>query len=218
MTLLEGTPNPLYIKRNTKMEHILQSITPYHIIAFFVGVLVMNWWKDTKTTNDREAVSTLIQQNKEFVHISTSIEIMKREIAEKEEHISSLDGEIDQREDIIARLLQRAEYVRNTGDLAKYEEIANKVSQLNSLKETLGKIKKQHEDKFNIGIMVQIIQDLFYDLHQEELDILGVSLMVREYWEGQEEDEGSDEGGKKDELKPTPPKRRSASPSMRTMS
>jgi hypothetical protein len=200
------------------MEHILQSLTPYHIIAFFIGVLMMNWWKDTKHSNEREAVSTLIQQNKEFVHISTSIEIMRREIAEKEEYLSSLDGEIDQREEIITRLLQRADYIRNHGDLAKYEEVAAKVSQLNSLKETLGKIKKQHEDKFNIGIMVQIIQDLFYDLNQEELDILGVSLMVREYWEGQETDEDS-EGGRRDDHSPTPPpKRRSASPSMRTMS
>ncbi|WP_415407282.1 hypothetical protein ACLHDG_01780 [Sulfurovum sp. CS9] len=151
-----------------------------------------------------QGIETMIEQNKEFVSLSSTIEILNRDIDTKNSLIAELEGEADHQQENINRLLQRAEYLRNSGELEKLEELAQTTKNLTHLKQTLSKVQVKQVERFNIGILISLVQNMYAYIHKEELDILGVQDLMTDFSDSGSDDKGDAFGGMS--KKPSTPK------------
>lgn len=176
-------------------------------ILFALGGLVFGYVvsDNNKKQNTLFTMEKLINQNKEFVELNSTLEILNKEIDSKKSNIVELEAMIIQREEEIQRLLQRAEFLRNSGELQKFEQLSQLHKNLKHIKENLNIIQKKHKHRFNIGVLVCLVQELYEELNDRELDILGVQELMEEYSDNNKSSSGGSFGEnevKQEELKP----------------
>lgn len=170
--------------------------------AFLFGYIAHSNNENKAST---KSIDTMLEQNKELVSLSSTIEILNRDIDKKNGLIAELEGEASHQEENISRLLERANYVKNSGELEKLDELATVTKNLRKIKENLAKIQSRQVERFNISVLISLVQTQYEDIHGEELDLLGVQELMMDF-----SDSGSDEkGGSFGEMlkKPAKPKR-----------
>ena len=184
---LLGFPDPL-IKQFYKKE--LTMIEP---ITFGIGMgaFLLGYIAHSNNTNksSMKSIETMIEQNKELITLSASIELLNRDIAKKNSLIEDLQAEAAHQQENINRLLERADYIRNSGELQKLEELAQTTKNLRHIKENLSKVQGKNANRYNISILISLVQTQYEYIHGEELDLLGVQHLMEDF-----SDSGSNTG------------------------
>ncbi len=175
-----------------------------------MGAFLLGYIAHSNNTHkaSTKSMETMLEQNKEVITLSSTLEILNRDIERKNNLIAELEGEASHQQDNINRLLERADYIRNSGELEKLDELAKTTKNLRRIKENLSKIQGRNVDRFNIGVLISIVQTLHDYIYNEELDLLGVQQLMEDF-----SDTGSDAGGdvfgemnkKKSKTKPIEP-------------
>jgi len=155
--------------------------------AFLLGYIAHSN-NDNKSANKN--IETMLEQNREVISLSSTIEILNRDMDKKNIRIAEMAEEINHQQENIDRLLQRADYVRNSGELQKLEELAQTTKNLRRIKENLSKIQGKNADRYNIGVLISLVQTQYEYIHNEELDMLGVQHLMEDF-----SDSGSDSKG-----------------------
>lgn len=143
--------------------------------AFLFGYIAHS---NNENKASAKSMDTMLEQNKELVSLSSTIEILNRDIDKKNSLIAELEGEASHQEENISRLLERANYVRNSGELEKLDELATVTKNLRKIKENLAKIQSRQVERFNISVLISLVQTQYEDIHGEELDLLGVQDLM----------------------------------------
>lgn len=179
-------------------------------ILYALGGLVFGYLISSNNSGKDilSTIDTFLTQNQQFGELSSSIEILNRDIDSKQEYLTELDGEIAERQESINRLIQRAEHLKNSGELQQLDDLYQKTQQLNHLKEILSKLNKKNEHKFNLGVLIAIVQELYEELHHKELDLIEVQYMIEEYLE--HNDSSDTFGEQRQVMQPPKPKRTSS--------
>jgi uncharacterized protein YjgD (DUF1641 family) len=214
LTLLGVFPDPC-ITNKEKINQLNKGYTMIEPItlgligsAFFLGGLLTSNHTTKQTLHTHQKMlnefELLLETNKHFGEKTTAMEILNREIAKKEEVIHELEADIHTQEETIKRLMQRAQYLRESGELQQYDQLLQMTKNLNTIKANLDKVQEKHVHRFNISTLISLVMALYEDLHQEELDLLGVQQLMEEYSMNQnKEGSGGDTFG---EHTHTPPK------------
>lgn len=171
-----------------------------------MGAFLFGYIAHTNNNNKSsiQSIDTMLEQNKEFVSLSSTIEILNRDIDTKNRLITELEGEADHKQENINRLLRRGDYISNSGVLEKFEELAQKTKNLTHLKQTLSKVQGKQVERFNIGILISLVQNMYEYIHKEKLDILGVQDLMTDFSDSGSDDKGDAFGGTS--KKPSTPK------------
>ncbi len=156
-----------------------------------MGLFVLGYIAHSNNTHKATTknIETILDQNKELVELSSTIEFLNRDIDKKNSQIEDLKGEADQQQENINRLLERADYVRNSGELEKLDELATTTKNLRRIKENLSKIQSKNADRFNISVLISLVQTQYEYIYGEELDLLGVQHLMEDF-----SDSGSNTG------------------------
>ena len=137
-----------------------------------------------------KSIDTLLDQNKELISLSSTIALLNRDIDKKNNLIVELEGEAAHQQENINRLKERANYVRNSGELEKLDELATTTKNLRRIKENLSKIQDKNAQRFNISVLISLVQTQYEHIHGDELDLLGVQHLMEDF-----SDTGSDTTG-----------------------
>jgi septal ring factor EnvC (AmiA/AmiB activator) len=152
-----------------------------------------------KSNNDNKSslakVDAMLEQNKNLIELSSTIEILNRDIDRKNNHISDLTGEISHQEENINTLIERADYVRNSGELEKLEELAQVSKNLKQLKGVLTKFQRSNTDVFNKGVLISLVQNLYEYIHKEEIDMEGIKYLMSDFTDSERDEKGDSFGG-----------------------
>ena len=157
------------------------------------------------------SIDTMLENNKEFISIISTIEILNRDIDKKNNLIADLEGEADHQQNNINKLIERADYVRNSGELEKLEELAKINKNITLIKENLLKIQKKDTNRFNLTTLISLVQTMYEHIHGEELDIEGVQHLMLDFTDSSSDSEGSGTFGSMSN-KPVTPKTKSRTP------
>ena len=167
---------------------IIEPIT----LGIGMGVFLLGYIAHSNHSNKSSLnkIDTMLEQNKNLVTLSSTIEILNRDIDKKNNQIEDLQGEVSHQEENINTLLERADYIRNSGELGQLEELAQVSKNLKQLKGILTKFQNKNTDIYNKGILVALIQNMYKHIHKEAIDLNGVKDLIIDF-----DDYGSDDKG-----------------------
>ena len=169
--------------------------------VFLLGYIAHSNHSKKSSLNE---IDTMLEQNKNIVTLSSTIEILNRDIDKKNNQIADLQGEVSHQEENINTLLERADYIRNSGELGKLEELAQVSKNLKQLKGILTKFQKSNTDIFNKGVLVSLVQNMYKDIHNEALDLEGVKYLMNDFADSDSDDKGGAAGGMNSNKSPKP--------------
>ena len=158
-----------------------------------------------KSKSSIDEIDTMLEQNKNLVTLSSTIEILNRDIDKKNDEISDLEAEVSHQEENINILIERADYIRNSGELEKLEELAQASKNLKQIKEILTKFQKSNTDIFNKGVLVSLVQNMYEHIHNEVLNLEDVKKLIMDFTDSEDDGKGGTSGGKNSN-KPLKPK------------
>lgn len=149
-------------------------------VGIGMGAFLLGYIAHSNNTHkaSTKSIDTMLDQNREVITLSSTIEILNRDIDKKNIRIAELAEEINHQRENIDRLIQRAEYVRNSAELEKLDELAKTTKNLRRIKENLSKIQGKNAEKFNTGVLITIVQTLHEHIYDKELDLLGVQELI----------------------------------------
>ena len=177
-----------------------------------VGAFLFGYTMHSSNNNKSsiEEIDTLLEQNKHIVDLSTTIETLNKDISKKHNHISDLQGEVQHHEENIEQLKTRAAYMKNSVEIIKTPEQSKKDKNILLIKETLSKIQNNQTSRFNIGILVSMIRDMYEELYNEKIDPIGVQELMDDFIDS--DSSGSDSFGKMKHKPPMPKTTRQTGP------
>lgn len=173
--------------------------------AFLFGYIAHSNNENKAST---KSIDTMLEQNKELIYLSSTIELLNRDIDKKNNLIVELEGEAAHQQENVNRLKERANYVRNSGELEKLDELATTTKNLRRIKENLSKIQEKNAQRFNISVLISLVQTQYEYIHEEELDILGVQHLMEDFSDTDSDTTGGASGvmtKKASKAKPTAP-------------
>ena len=175
--------------------------------VFLLGYIIICSNNNNKSSTN--SIDTMLENNKELISLSSTIEILNRDIDKKNNLIADLEGEADHQQENINTLLQRAEYIRTSGELEKLEVLANTTKNLTLIKQNLSKIQGKSAERFNMGVLISLVQTMYEHIHNEKLDIVGVQHLMIDFSDSDSDEKGDAFGGmskKPSKVKPTKPR------------
>jgi hypothetical protein len=168
--------------------------------AFLFGYTIHSSSNSKSTTQE---IDTMLEQNKHIVDLSTTIETLNKDISTKHSHISDLQGEAQEEEENIVRLKTRADYLQNNSKPTNTTKLSKQDKNILLIKESLVKIQNNQVNRFNIGILVSMVRDMYEEIYKEKIDPIGVQKLMDEFIDS--DSSGSDSFGKM-KHKPSIPK------------
>lgn len=151
--------------------------------AFLIGHVSHKHKNNTMTL---QTLETMLEHNKELSPLALAIDFLNKDIENKNSFISELEEEVSHQQENINRLLKRAEYIRNSGELEKLEALAQTTKNLNHLKQILSKFQKKEEERFNMGVLIALVQDLYREIYGIDLNVSGVESLMMEFTDSSE--------------------------------
>ena len=106
-------------------------------------------------------VFRLLQIQIEVNEAVKTLHILNSEIEVKNHTIETQKLSIDELDDVQAQLQERIQYIQQSGELAKLEQMREEAAKLQKLHETLKQIGAKHEQRFNIASLINFIQNLW---------------------------------------------------------
>jgi hypothetical protein len=160
---------------------MIEQIYLYLIGGFILGLILRTTNKQNEMDKYLSKIEILINNNTDVIDLSSTISNLAIDIDNKKEILLELEAELENSQLAINRNMDRIEYLKNSGELKKLESLNQTVQNLNSIKSNLVSIQKKKEYRFNVAVLVSIVQELFEELYNEELDLLGVQDLMRAY-------------------------------------
>jgi len=180
--------------------------------AFLLGHIAHSTNSNKSTIQN---IDSIMENHKASIASTSTLEVLDREINHKEEAITELSHDIIEKNEQIKNLLNRADYIRNSGELAKLEELSQVSQNLKLIKEYLAKKQNAHPNKFKEAVLIAIVKDLYKKKYNIDLDTHSLEKYMNDFADIEEKEDsgsGGSFGGMKNTLskpkKSTTPARR----------
>lgn len=152
-------------------EEIIKLLVATAIAGLVIGFLL----------TPRNILTEIIELIKLQPNLNTAKEILDRlssEIQEKEEENQDLEMMVFDQQNKIEELKQRAAHIKESGELAKLSELSTQKQKLEKLKQTVSNLRGKNIHKFNVAALINLVQNLYFDLYQQEISIGEVNSML----------------------------------------
>lgn len=171
------------------MEQILSNEL-YKSIAIAIAILFILWLLFSSSENDSKKnektitlkdLNLIFSQNKEIVNVGKYLDFISNEFNEKRRLVEDLEDEILQTQLQLDKEKRKVEFVKSSPELKELQNVKDELSRLEEIKKSFKEINRTQANRFKIVLLINMIKQLYKELHNIELSVQDIEDMLNDY-------------------------------------